>query len=277
MLQRNVLFKTTHLLWVLSGCNISLLFEKLQVQDWEKTTHQELVPAWAGDPPPHPFQKAKTEQRTRARTADDWEGQGQEQNHQSSPVEAVSTRKPKKLVLGQRALEQETPVLWLHTWHDQSDPVTDERPWSCTYRTSCASQTYRCLVPTAAELLTCWKRGDVHPMHTRKYSNIYKLWKKKKAFHWTQRHFSETQSCHPPTGRRCVVVTPLHVWLGHTTDPAVLRKCCLSQSDTSCPEIRRAISKKLAESWHWVGPGISHNSTTVGAKQIHSRGDATQQ
>lgn len=60
----------------------------------------------------------------------------------------------KPLVLGQRALEQETPVLWLHTWHDQSDPVTDERPLTCTYRTSCASQTYKCLVPTAAELLT---------------------------------------------------------------------------------------------------------------------------
>lgn len=47
----------------------------------------------------------------------------------------------KNLVLRQRALEQETPELWLHTWHDQSDPVTDVRPWSCTYRASCASQT----------------------------------------------------------------------------------------------------------------------------------------
>lgn len=62
--------------------------------------------------------------------------------------------------------------------------------------------------------------------------------------------------------------------LGQTTDPAVLRKCCLSQPDTSCPEIRRAISKELAKNWHWV---MSHNSTTAGVKQRHSTGDATQQ
>lgn len=51
-------------------------------------------------------------------------------------------KKKKKMVLGQRALEQETPVLWLHTWHDQSDLVTDARhlqDFLCNLKMSCAN------------------------------------------------------------------------------------------------------------------------------------------
>lgn len=190
--------------------SISLLFYKMtSARLGKKPVHQD----WYQHGQEHPFQKAKTEQWTRARIADSWEGQGQEQNHQHSPVEAVSTWKPKNPGSWTKGIGTGKPravaahlawPVWPCDWwktrelHLQGFLGKPDLKMSCT---NCSRAPHQLeqgwWIPHALwKVLKCIQAVE------------------KQMFCWTQRHFSETQRCHPPTGHRCVMVTPLHTGWG---------------------------------------------------------------
>lgn len=98
-----------------------------------------------------------------------WEGQGQDQNHQSSLVEAVSTRKPKK--------KKGSWTKGIGTGNPSAVAAHLAWPvWPCDAR---HLQDFLCrpkdVLCQLQQLLISWKKGDGYPMHTGKHSNIYRL------------------------------------------------------------------------------------------------------
>lgn len=154
-------------------------------------------------------------------------------------------------------------MLWLHTWHDQSDPVTDERPWSCTYRTSYASQTLYQLLQSSSPA----GKGVMDTSCTLENTQIYTSCGKESISPDTKTLLRNPELSPTHRTQMCGGHT-IARGLGHTTEPAVLRKCCLSQSDTSCPESNQpGMSRELALSGSRDVPQLQHCGSKANTQQ----------